>query len=179
MMRIVTWLVMIVAMGSARADDSGWSPVVDGLRGRLVVTATVDAAKRPQLAIALELDNASDSAAPITLAAGAPSQMVKLVLEDEAGKAIAHGAIAGNELIGPPYVLALPVHSTLRTTLSPAAYEYVPSGRTMLRPFALVAWDVPAKHGKLYLRATFAPVASKDVRGKWNGSLALPRVALP
>jgi hypothetical protein len=49
----------------------------------------------------------------------------------------------------------------------------------LLRPFSLVAWDVPAKHGKLYLKARFAPVADKTIKGAWKGSLQLPRVELP
>jgi hypothetical protein len=107
--------------------------------------------------------------------------VLTLTLEDEAGKEIARDAIGGNELTLPPYVLALPVRSLLRMTLSPAAYEYVPSGKTMLRPFALVAWDLPAKRtGKLYLRATLAPVAPNAAGPRaWQGPLALPRVALP
>lgn len=162
-----------------RAD--AWSPSVEGLRGRLVLTPTQDTNHRPQLQIALELENTSDSAAPLAISAGNPSQMLQLTLEDEAGKGLAHDAVGGNELTLPPYVLALPVRSMLRMTLSPAAYEYVPSGVTLLRPFALVAWDMPAKRaGKLYLRATLAPVAPKDAGPRaWKGPLELPRVALP
>jgi hypothetical protein len=150
-----------------RAD--AWSPAVEGLRGRLVLTPTQDTTHRPQLQIALELENTSDSAAPLAISAGSPSQMLKLTLEDEAGKEVAHDAVGGNEL------------TLLRMTLSPAAYEYVPSGVTLLRPFALVAWDMPAKRaGKLYLRATLAPVAPKDAGPRaWKGPLELPRVALP
>jgi len=64
-------------------------------------------------------------------------------------------------------------------TLSPAAYEYAPH-MTLLRPFSFQAWTIPAKHGKLYLRATVKPVKSKIAGDRaWDGELGLPRVALP
>ncbi|HEY1556562.1 MAG TPA: hypothetical protein VGF94_17120 [Kofleriaceae bacterium] len=37
---------------------------------------------------------------------------------------------------------------------SPTSYEYAPRG-VLLRPFSFQAWDIPVKHGKLYLRAKF------------------------
>jgi hypothetical protein len=161
----------------ALADD--WSPTVDGLRGRLVVTPASDAGHRAQLRIELELENTSDRADPLAFVAGNPSQVIELTLEDEAGKRIERAGVGGNELTIPAYTLQLPVASTLRMTLSPAAYEYAPRG-VMLRPFSFQAWDLPAKHGKLYLRAKFKPLAGKlDSRHAWKGELALPRVALP
>jgi hypothetical protein len=169
-----------VAYSKPRPPD-GWSASVDGLRGRLVLTASQDASRRPQLALAVELENTSDSAAPLEISAGSPSQMLKLTLEDEAGKPVERDMVGGNELTIPPYSLALPVRSTLVMTVAPAAYEYVPSGLIMLRPFSFVAWDMPAKRtGKLYLRATLAPVKPPaDGSRAWKGPLELPRVPLP
>src|SRR5579863_1284372 len=121
---LVALAVTVLSTTPALADD--WSPAVQGLRGRLIVTPVTDASHRAQLRIELELENVADSADPIAIGAGSPSQLVELVLEDETGKAIPRSAVGGNELTILPYTLRLPVASTLRTTLSPAAYEYAP-----------------------------------------------------
>ncbi len=66
-------------------------------------------------------------------------------------------------------------------TISPAAYEYVPNGRTMLRPLALQAWDVAAG-AHVYLRARLAPYPGDDAHAgprAWQGPLELPLIALP
>ena len=166
---------------SVAAAAPAWSPPVDGVRARLVVAPTTDAAKRPQLEVALELENTSDVANPIPISWGAYGSMLQLVLEDEHGKVIPQNGIGGNELSPSPVTLQLPVASTLRVRLTSAAFEYIPDGRTMLRPLSLQAWDIPAKHGKLYLRATFTPAtpATTTDRRALAGPLALPRVELP
>jgi hypothetical protein len=179
-MHRISCIALFVLVASSPASADSWSRSVDGVRARLVVSATTDANKRPQLAIAVELENTSDVGEPITIAAGSPSEMLELTLEDDTGKPIPRAAIPGNQHAIPPYVLALPYRSTLRVELHPSAYEYVPSGRVMLRPFSLTAWEIPAKHGTLYLAAKLAPVTSdKSITGKWRGPLHLPRVALP
>ena len=174
-------IVLLVALFTTPALADDWSPVVHGLRGRLIVTATTDVIHRPQWKLELELQNVTDLAEPISLSANLPSQMVELVLEDEAGKPIPRAAVPGNEITPPPYVLNLPVASTLRMTLSSEAIAYgtkIP----LLRPFAFQAWWLPAKHGKLYLSAKLRPAAGGrkiDSPNEWTGELALPRVALP
>ena len=174
-------LAMLAAVPAAAAPASApiegaWSPSVDGVRARLVVTPYVDASKHAQLSIAVEIENTSDRGMPITLAAGAPSQMLDLAVEDGQGKTIERSAIGGNELTPPPFVLALPVRSMLRVVIAPNALEYVPSGRVMLRPFSLTAWEVPAKHGAMVMKATLHPVETKDVKGAWGGKIAVPGV---
>ena len=171
---------MIASASAAPAPVAGgWSSTVDGVRARLVVTPHLDAAKHAQITVAVELDNASDRGDPLLLAAGAPSQMVDLELTDAHGTALAQAAIPGSELTPMPFVLALPWRATLYWTLTTNAFEYVPSGRVLFRPFSLVAWDMPVGHGARYLRAKLHPVASNDVHGTWTGTLELPRVALP
>src|SRR4051812_23001173 len=58
----------------AVADTApAWSPVVNGLRGRLIATPVKDPSGKPQVRLELVLDNVSDSAAPINLGWGNPS----------------------------------------------------------------------------------------------------------
>ena len=177
---IVSLVIATTSAASAAPIEGAWSAPVDGVRARLVVTPFVDASKHAQLAIAIELDNASDRGMPITIAAGAPSQMIDLALADENGKPIKQSAVGGNEITPPPFLLALPVRSTLKWVIAENAYEYVPSGIVMLRPFSLTAWNVPAKHGAFVMTATLHPVSSKAVTGSWAGkTIDVPGVKLP
>jgi len=173
--------LLAVAARAAPPAADGWSRSVDGLRGRLLLTAAKDDRGRTQLAIGVELENTSDVAMPLSIFARPPSEMFELALEDEAGKSLARVHPGGNEKRISPYVLALPVRSTLRMELTPNAYEYIPTGKLWLRPFAFVAWDLtgtPA--GKLYLKARVSPQPWTDSPPHaWAGSLELPRVALP
>jgi hypothetical protein len=156
----------------------GWSAVVRGLRGRLVTTKASDSAGRPQLRLDLELENVTDSAAPIEIFWGDFGSMLRLELEDEAGTVLPKDAVGGSFASGPPHWLAVPVSSAIRMTISKAAYEYVPGGRVLLRPMTFQAWAVPAtRTGKVFLRGTLTPPTSTE--GSWTGALDLPRVALP
>gem|GEM_PF-2650313 len=157
------------------AAEGGWSKVVEGVRGRLIVTA-VDGKQR-QLRVELELENTTDRAAPIPIFWGPLGSMLKLGLDD-GGKDVEQNHIGGNDLGLNPYTLLLPVASHLRILISPSAFEYVPNGRVMLRPVSLQAWDIPPSHGKLSLRATLTPSPSKE-RNHWKGPLELPPVSLP
>jgi hypothetical protein len=165
---------------AAAAPDPAWSPTVRGLRGRLIATASEDARHRPQLRLELELENVSDRAAPIALAWSDLEDMLALAVVDDHGAAIEQSHPGGNRISGPPFVLLLPVASALRVTISPAAYEYLPGGRTSLRPLTFQAWDVPSPRAPRSLRATFhpSPAAPADP-ARWSGVLALPAVALP
>jgi hypothetical protein len=127
----------------------------------------------PQVGLDLELENVSDSAAPIEIPWGTLSSMLTLSLEDERAVAIPRDMVGGNEFTLPPGWLVLPVHSSMRIRIS----EY-PGGRTMLRPFSFQAWDLPAKSaGVLYLRGTLTPIVSNEPGHRaWSGSIALPRI---
>jgi hypothetical protein len=159
-----------------------WSKTVDGLRARLIATPTTDKAGHAQVRLEVELDNTRDSAEPLALRwSDDLGAMLKLTVEDN-GKPLPDGAMAGSYASGPPYVLLLPVSSTLRKLVSPGIYEYVPSGRTMVRPLTFQGWDLPAKHGALVIRATLSPAAGDPAHPDakaWTGSLELPAVALP
>jgi hypothetical protein len=159
----------------------GWSATVEGVRGRLIVTSAPAIDGKPQVRIELEIENVSDSAMPIAIGWGNLSQVLELSLEDESGAPVARDAVPGNEITMQPSWLALPVSSSLRVVASKAAYEHVPNGRTMLRPFTFQAWTIPAARGPLYLRGKLTPLQVNDAgnRRPWSGPLSLPRVPLP
>lgn len=171
----------LVLCSVAAAAPATWSPSVDGVRARLVVTPATDAQRRPQLAIALELENTSDVANPLPISWGAYGDMVRFELEDEQGRVLPRLALPGNELSPAPVTLQLPVASTLHVQLTGNAIEYVPNGKALLRPLVFPGWDLPAKPGKLYLRATFTPAtpATTTDRRALAHPLVLPRVQLP
>jgi hypothetical protein len=167
--------------GASRASSDGdWSAVVDGLRGRLILTP-VETGARPQLRIDLELENMRAVLNPLEIWwRSPPSNVVKLSLEDEAGPVVSPFIPGGNEHAAPDYWLPLPMGSAIRISLSASAYEDLPDGRTWLRPFTFVAWEMPTKPVRHFLSAT---VTGRDMgypeHRPWKGVLALPRVPLP
>jgi hypothetical protein len=105
--------------------------------------------------------------------------MLALELVDDAGKPVVTGGMGGSHASGPPYVVNLPNDTMLHHTISKAAIEYVSADHKMFRPLTFQGWDLPAKHGKLYLRGKLSPHATDKPNTKlgaraWSTSLALP-----
>ena len=165
-----------------RVSEGRWSAIVDGLRGRLLLTAVAEGT-RPQLRIDLELENMRDTLGPIEIPwREPPSTIVRFSFEDESGLVVSNVIPAGNEHSTVPYVLTIPRASATRMTLSPAAYEYLNDGHVRLRPFTFVAWEIAATPGRHYLSARLEPKApdAKDPWPRpWVGPLVLQRVPLP
>lgn len=165
------------------STNAGWSPTVQGLRGRLVLTKAGDAPK-PQVRIDLEIENVSDSATPIELWWADPSTIIELTLEDAQGTVIPKSAMPGSYAAGPPTWLSVPVSSATRFTLSKGAYEYGTGGRVTLRPTTFQGWmSMPAPPARLFLRGKLTPPkpSAADATGHrpWAGTLDFPAVALP
>jgi len=167
----------------ARVSEGSWSQAVDGLRGRLLLTAFLDG-NNQQVRLDLEIENVRDTLGPIDIPwREPPSSIVQFALEDRAGASVVSDIIpGGNEISTMPYVLTLPMSSATRMTLSRGAYEYGRKEAIVFRPFTFVAWRMPAARAPLYLSATLAPQrpdATDPMRRFWVGPLVLPRVALP
>jgi hypothetical protein len=189
---------MVLAAGSAcaqtgaapttpaiRSTQTGrWSPEVKGLHGRFIATpgAATDGKGRQQLRLELELENSGKTPVDLLWDDNLGS-MMKLSLEDESGAALPVMAVGGNFAAPPPHWVTIKPGATLRTTLSPAAYEYVPSGTTLFRPLTFQAWNVTPGAKRLFVSETFSPVTSTSTEparaGAWTGSLMIPRVLLP
>ncbi|CAN5221753.1 hypothetical protein BH11MYX1_BH11MYX1_43260 [soil metagenome] len=167
-----------------KVAPSLWSVAADGARARIVLTRVQDDQKRPQFALALEIENVSDVGGPLTLPwADDPGELLDFVLETAPGTPLAKVGIGGSYASTGPYLAHLPVHSTLHQVISNAALEYGPGGKAMIRPVTFQAWDLPAEHGELYLRATLTPrdqgKGVKLPRATWTTPLKLPRVMIP
>jgi hypothetical protein len=184
--------LVLVAVCQARADQSSasqtrldgnesWSPVVDGLRGRMFVTA-FEAGGRPQLRIDVELENLRDGLGPLEIPwREPPSSLFELSLEDQAGTAIPRMRTGGNEWSSGRYWLAIPMASSIRMTIARTALEHLADGRTLLRPFTDAAWDLSTVGSpQYYLRAMLSSRNPDEAKRRvWLGPLPLPRVALP
>jgi hypothetical protein len=110
--------------------------------------------------------------------------MLAFVLEDEHGKALATAPVGGSYGSSGPYVVLLPADSTLRYTITPGALDYADDGGpTRFQPLTFQAWELPAKHGKLFLRATLSPAklatGTKLPPRSMTKPIPLPRIALP
>jgi len=75
-----------------------WSPAVRGVRARLIATVEAAYKGKPQVGLAVEIENVGDSATPISIWWGYLGDMMKLTLEDEAGKALPAAAPGGNHI---------------------------------------------------------------------------------
>jgi hypothetical protein len=166
-----------------RSTQTGaWSPEVKGLHGRFIAKPAADAASRQQVRLELELENAGKTPIDVFWDDNLGS-MMKLSLEDESGTALPVMAVGGSFAAPPPHWVTIKPGATLRTTISSAAYEYVPSGMTLFRPLTFQAWTVSPGAKRLFVSGTFDPAAvtsTEPVRARaWTGSLVIPRVLLP
>lgn len=186
-MSLFRWFLPITLVAAttplAEASPGAWSSTVEGLRARLVTTPTVDASKRVQVEIWLEIENVSDTDGGIPLPWGYVGDMLQFVVEDDAGKAVTGAGVGGSYASGAPYVVALPVGATLRVPVSKGAYEYPQAGKIYFRPLTFQAWDVPAKHPKWTLRGKLSPhtldKGTKAGSRAWTKPIELPKVELP
>jgi hypothetical protein len=163
------------------SEADGWSDVVSGLRGRLIATPVPDT-RGPQVKIELELENVTNNPDPIAIWWTDWTPMLKLSLEDEAFplNGLQPG---GNRPVLPGQWLILPRQSSLRMTVSKAAYEYVKPQTVWFRPTVFQGWLLPeSRTSKLYVSGTLTPEKSREKRAnQWGLSLPLrlPRVELP
>jgi hypothetical protein len=177
-------LSALLLLPGVEGVDTNWSGAVDGIRGRLIATATQDpGADRPQFRLELELQNVDTVANPIEIWWTGLSSMLELTLEDESGTPVPQTLRpAGNEMIPSPEWLPLLFQSTVKLVVARAGYEYQGSGRAWLRPMQWVAWDVASlpPGRRLFIRGTLTPKAAPQPRQReWRRSLALPRVEIP
>ena len=169
------FLLLFLLMG---AD---WSKPAEGVRARLVATPTTDASHRPQVELALELENVRDVDEGLPIAWGYVGEMLQLEVVDENGKPLPNAGVGGSHMSGPPYVVLLPVSSMLHHTISKGIVEYVNPTHAMIRPLTFQAWNLPEKHGKLYLQGKLVPhpgIAKPGTRA-WTTPIELPRIVIP
>jgi hypothetical protein len=161
--------------------EGAWSPVVDGLRGRLVLTGGSDSLKRARLQVMLDLENVRNDNTPISLwlMRGLNERVVSLTLVGESGQEMPKFRPAGSEGNG-PLLLSIPARDTIRRSFW-GGYTYaMDPPRIWLRPAHFVAWDITSVTQQLYLRGAVTPIVPADTSQRgWTGTLQLPLVALP
>jgi hypothetical protein len=161
--------------------SDGWSDVLGGLRGRLIATSVPDT-RGPQVKIELELENVTKNLEPIAIWWTGWTPMLEFSLEDEAFPLNGHQP-GGSRPILPGRWLLLPPQSSLRMTVSNAAYEYVEPQKVWFRPTVFQGWPLPENRtSKLYISGTLTPEKSREKQAnQWGLSLPLrlPRVELP
>jgi hypothetical protein len=182
------WIVALASCATTPQAPPAWSPVVEDLRGRLIVTSFQECGSqgplsvfkhancRTQAKLELELENVGDGIEPLAIAMSRWKSIVGLVAEDANGKELDAGEGGGNEFGVVPFALQITARTKLRVTLAASLYQ---SG--WIFPFHMSTfWKIPESHGTLYLRGSIRPIDS-DVAGSaaWKGPLELPRVALP
>jgi hypothetical protein len=163
-------------------SPGNWSAVVNGVRGRLIVTPVPDP-RGAQFQLEFELQNMTNNAEPIDIWWGNWNDMLRFALEDESGAPVISGVEpGGNQMIIAPFWLKLIRQGSMRAIVSTAGFEYLQAPeRLLLRPTVFQGWFLPLpRTSKLYLSAVFTPPKSREkTRSQWVGPLSLPRVALP
>jgi hypothetical protein len=181
------FLVVLTLVGqepSRQTSQENWSAEVEGLRGRLIATPLTEP-RGPQFLLEIELQNTTNSAAPIEIWWGTWNGMLQFKLEEESGKPVISDVVpGGNNASIPPYWLKLPDHSSIRAVVAARGFEYMTPAtpdRLFLRPAVFQGWFLPVKRtSKLFLSAVFTPPkAPEPSRFQWVGPLTLPRVPLP
>ncbi|HEY4060013.1 MAG TPA: hypothetical protein VGM39_25535 [Kofleriaceae bacterium] len=180
-MRLAPLALVLATAATAHAAPPAWSKTAEGVHARLIVESATDAQKHAQIAVSVEIENVDDVGGGLALPWQDIGSMVSFTVEDSKGKPVEGMAPGGNHISPTPYIVMLPERSTLRASVTPAAIEYVPGGKILFRPIAFEAWELPAKHGPLFLRATLTPAkqSGKLPARAWSTPLALPAVALP
>ena len=172
--------------GAQRAEpqstESSWSPVIQGVRGRLFVVSEGDL-RQPQGRVEIELQNVTNALTPIPIWWGNWNDMLKFGLEEGSGAPVVSDvSLGGNMQVPPPFWLELLPRSTTRATVTATLYQHLPSPeRLLIRPTVFQGWILfPGRTWTPYLNATFTPPKSKEERQtQFTGPLRLPRVALP
>ena len=157
----------------------GWSPAVNGLRGRLLVSPGAGTLPRT-VRVDLELENVSDVANPIEIYWDIDG-VLSFSLADGDGREIANTPTAASIRRSSPHWLMLPFDSALRINITTHGYGVMPEPGVFIGLPHMDAWQFEASdmrrrllHGVFTATAT---VAAHD--RQWQGTLDLPIVEIP
>lgn len=186
----LVWLILPLAGRAALSippdpqATSAWSPVVDGVQGRLLVALDGKVNGTKMTRIYLELRNIADLMTPrrVNYSSG---EGLRLVVVDSKNKRVTDDTGDDFDAMRPdPYEIVLPQDSSLRFLVSVPGYGISRNAGTMLElgapPDGLVM--LPSQsHETYFLRGTFSvPASTKPgFQQEWHGILALPKVKIP
>ena len=179
-MKTAVFLVLFaVSAAAASADGVGWSPVVNGLRARLVVLPP-DKPGSPFCRVMIEMENVRDAMGQMKIRF-APGRL-ELRVTDKAGRELraSTGPYDGIAPLWEPTLL--PYAGTIRFQVSFPGLGYRPNiDRTIVDIGPTGAWIIP-QDGAGYGLSGRLVVEKKEGDHPimdWSGSLDLPRVPIP
>jgi hypothetical protein len=157
-----------------------WSEAVNGVQGRLIISADEPVNGTRIVALYLELRNVSDIGNAIEIYFD-PSHTFQCQLLDANDKPVATAGLPASIMVPHPFWLILPYDSSLRFRISVSGYG-VPRNETALIPLECGDWVIKSGDVRDYeLEVTFTVKPPKvDIdRRVWQGTLKLPRVKIP
>jgi len=189
---------------AAPAEPIEWSPAVNGLRGRLVITDFNNQGKPSEVrtdgdrtfCVYMEIQNVtySNKKVPLSIPYDDNNKEYGMVLTDREGNLVARrkDVFIGYDAMVNVRWVEIPVDSTLRLPVTSGSFEVLkPSGAltvslSMDRPWVL-SWDEPQKYylGCVFKSAEARKLAKEikqplvDSYETWEGTLELPRVPIP
>ena len=145
-----------------------WSPVVSGLRARLVTSGSIR--DRSALDITLEIENVSADMIDLSWTGSIPLGFARFHLDDASGKDIEPAwRFGGNELTGDVRAIFRP-HQTVRYRIHRGAFVTM-MGKRALRIGAFWGRELPTDGSKRFLRATLTggPPHAKAIPYAYEG----------
>jgi hypothetical protein len=189
--KIIFIFSVLLFLTNLRAENTNesvgaWSEVVNGLRGRLIVTQEKEenGVQRPK--VFLELQNIDDVLNPIQVNAFDPQTSFQCRILDSAGKSVASAPIGIREMILPALTLVIPFESSLRLNVNrhrPGGWFFaqVPSKERIEIVLGDGVWVIEkASRADYLLEGTFHIEKSKPTTSRnWSGTLKIPGVKIP
>ncbi len=191
MKKIIFLFSVLLFLTNLRAENTNesvgaWSEVVNGLRGRLIVTQEKEenGVQRPK--VFLELQNIDDVLNPIQVDAFDPQTSFQCRVLDSAEKLIASAPIDIREAVMPSFPLTIPFESSLRLDVNRHAmggwrFAQVPSKERIEIVLGDGVWVIEkASRADYFLEGTFHIEKSKPTTSRnWSGTLKIPGVKIP
>lgn len=165
--------------GLAASEETGaWSPVVQGIQGRLIVSQgeKVNGTWLPH--VYLELRNVSDVADPVNIYYGNGEGLRCEVMDSQNKKLADEMTLDFDAMLPPPYEIVLPYDSSLRFRVSVPGWG-IPKNAGAFFGVRGGPWIIPGNvSGDYILQGVFSPKAIHKIgfQREWHGTLLLPKV---
>lgn len=184
------FLGLLFCITSLRAENTNenvgaWSDVVDGLRGRLIVTQEKEenGVQRPK--VFLELQNVANVLNSIQINAFDPRTSLQCRVVDGVGKPMKSVPIGIREMTVPAFSLSIPFESSLRLNVNrhfPGGWFFMqaPTGERIEIILGGGVWVIEKEdHAHYLLEGTFQIEKSKPTTSlNWSGTLKVPGVEI-
>jgi len=184
----LVWLVLPLAGHASPVIQpdpqavGAWSPIVNGVQGRLLVAVDGKVNGTRQSRIYLEFRNVSDGMTPLRVAWGSGAGL-KLEVVDGKNKRIADTGGDFDAMSPDFYEVVLPQDSSLRFLVSVSGYGVPKDAGTMLElgvSDGLIILPSQSRETYFLLGSFSVPASTKlGSQQEWHGTLTLPKVKVP